>query len=125
MESNPVVFDISSDDDEAASAWEEPKWDDYDWLSEVLEEVDKEFDDPDEVVVVEEVNPNKKSKSRNSSDKNVVDEYDDDCVVLEGDPDKALSNVNDPQEDSDELLIVGQKGQVNINFLITFFKHLL
>ncbi|XWS76170.1 hypothetical protein CRYUN_Cryun01aG0153500 [Craigia yunnanensis] len=112
MESNPVVFDISSDDDESTSAWEEPKWDDYDWFSEVLEEVDKEFDDPDEVVVVGEVNPNKKSKSRNLSDRNVVDENDDDCVVLEGDPDKALSNVNDPQEDSDELLIVGQKGQI-------------
>ncbi|XVE78009.1 hypothetical protein DITRI_Ditri13aG0109800 [Diplodiscus trichospermus] len=43
---------------------------------------------------------------------NVVDEDDDDCVVLEGDTDKALSDVNDPQEDSDELLIVGQKGQI-------------
>ncbi|XVE78011.1 hypothetical protein DITRI_Ditri13aG0110000 [Diplodiscus trichospermus] len=110
--SNPVVFDISSDDDEATSAWEGPEGDDYDWLSEVLNGVGKGFDDPDEVLVVGEVNPNKKSNSLNSSVRKVVDEDDDDCVVLEGDPDKALSDVNDPQEDSDELLIVGQKGEI-------------
>ncbi|XP_022771355.1 uncharacterized protein LOC111314357 isoform X1 [Durio zibethinus] len=112
MESNPIVIDISSDDDEATSTWKEPKGDDYDWLSEVLKAVDKRFDDPDEVVVVGEVSPNKKSNSWNSSVRKVVNENDDDCVVLEGDPNKALSNVNDPQEDSDELLIVGQKGQI-------------
>ncbi|XP_017969657.1 PREDICTED: uncharacterized protein LOC18613038 [Theobroma cacao] len=111
MESNPLIFDISSDDDEATSAWEDPKADDYDWLSEVLEAVDKGFDESDEVVVVGEVNP-KKSKSCNSTVRKVVDDDDDDCVVLEGDPDKALSDINDPQEDSDELLIVGQKGQI-------------
>lgn len=114
MESSPIVFDLSSDDDEATPAWEEPKGDDYDWLSEVLEAVDKRFDDLDEVVVVGEVNPTKKSKSSNSVARKVVDEDDGDCVVLEGDPDKALSDVNDPQQDSDECLIVGQKGQVNI-----------
>lgn len=112
MESSPNVFDISSDDDEATPAWEEPKGDDYDWLSEVLEAVDKVFDDLDEVVVVGEVNPTKKSKSSNSVARKVVDEDDGDCVVLEGDPDKALSDVNDPQQDSDECLIVGQKGQI-------------
>ncbi|XWS36508.1 hypothetical protein CRYUN_Cryun20dG0090800 [Craigia yunnanensis] len=108
MESNPVVFDLSSDDDEATSAWKVSEGYDYDLLSEVLEAVDKGFDDSDEVVVVGEVN----SKSYNSSVRKVVDDDDDDCVVLEGDPDKALSDVNDPQEDSDELLIVGQKGQI-------------
>ncbi|XVF32304.1 hypothetical protein REPUB_Repub17cG0070600 [Reevesia pubescens] len=112
MESNPIVFDISSDDDDGTSAWEEPKGDDYNWLSEVLGAVDKGFDDPDEVVVVGEVNPSEKSRSSNPSLRKVVDEDDDDCVVLEGDPDKALSDVNDPQENSDELLIVGHKGQI-------------
>ncbi|XVE78010.1 hypothetical protein DITRI_Ditri13aG0109900 [Diplodiscus trichospermus] len=76
----------------------------------------KGFDDPDEVLVVGEVNPKNKSNSLNSSVRKVVDEDededDDDCVVLEGDPDKALSDVNDSQEDSDELLIVGQRGEV-------------
>ncbi|MBA0617737.1 hypothetical protein Godav_027159 [Gossypium davidsonii] len=115
MESSPIVFDISSDDDEATLAWEEPKGDDYDWLSEVLEAVDKGLGDLDEVVVVGEVNPTKKSKSSNSVARKVVDEDDGDCVVLEGDPDKALSDVNDPQQDSDECLIVGQKGQEGKN----------
>ncbi|XVF81087.1 hypothetical protein PTKIN_Ptkin15bG0128300 [Pterospermum kingtungense] len=109
MGSNPVVFDLSSDDDEATSAWEESKGDDYDWLSEILQAVDKGLEDPDEVVVVGEVNPNKKSKS---SVKKVVDEDDDDLVVLDGDPDKPSSDVNDRHEDSDDLLIVGQKGQI-------------
>ncbi|OMO95542.1 hypothetical protein CCACVL1_05378 [Corchorus capsularis] len=114
MESNPLVFDISSDDDEPASAWEDPKGDDYDWLSKVLEDVGNGFDDPDEVIVVGEVNnPNKKLKS--STVTKVVDEDDDDdddCVVLEGDPDKTLSDVTDAQEGSDDLLIVGHKGPI-------------
>ncbi|TYI68004.1 hypothetical protein E1A91_D08G058700v1 [Gossypium mustelinum] len=113
MESNPVVFDISSDDDdEVASGLEESKGDDYDWFSEVLEAVNKGFDDSDEVVVIGEVNPNKKSKTRNSSVRKDVTEEDDDCIVLEGDPEKAVSDVNDYHDDSDELLVVGHKGQV-------------
>ncbi|XP_039005762.1 uncharacterized protein LOC120133186 [Hibiscus syriacus] len=112
MEASPISFDLSSDYDETISVWKEPKWDDYNWLSEVLETVDKVFDDPDEVLVVGEVNPTKKSKSPNSVARKVADEDDGDCVVLEGDPDKALSDVNDLHEDSDECLIVGQKGQI-------------
>ncbi|GMJ01302.1 hypothetical protein HRI_003799400 [Hibiscus trionum] len=112
MGSNPVVFDISSDEEEVASALEEPKGDDYCWFSEVLKAVNRGFDDSDEVVVVGEVNPNKKSKSRNSSVTKNVNVEDDDCIVLEGDPEKVVSDVDDNHEDSDELLIVGQKGQV-------------
>ncbi|KAL4382996.1 hypothetical protein GQ457_15G025010 [Hibiscus cannabinus] len=112
MGSNPVVFDISSDEEEVASALEEPEGDDYVWFSEVLKAVNRGFDDSDEVVVVGEVNPNKKSKSRNSSVRKDVNVEDDDCVVLEGDPEKVVTDVNDNHEDSDELLIVGQKGQV-------------
>ncbi|TYI13418.1 hypothetical protein ES332_A08G057700v1 [Gossypium tomentosum] len=113
MESNPVVFDISSDDDdEVASGLEESKGDDYDWFSEVLEAVSKGFDDSDEVVVIGEVNPNKKSKTRSSSVRKDVTLEDDDCIVLEGDPEKAVSDVNDYHDDSDELLVVGHKGQI-------------
>ncbi|KAK8614901.1 hypothetical protein V6N13_068689 [Hibiscus sabdariffa] len=111
MGSNPVVFDISSDEEEVASALEEPEGDDYVWFSEVLKAVNRGFDDSDEVVVVGEVNPSKKSKSRNSSVRKDVNVEDDDCVVLEGDPEKVVTDVNDNHEDSDELLIVGQKGQ--------------
>ncbi|XP_039032595.1 uncharacterized protein LOC120167738 [Hibiscus syriacus] len=112
MEASPISFDLSSDDDEATLTWEEPKGVDYNWLSEVLEVIDKVFDDPDDVMVVGEVNPTKKSESPNSVARKVAVEDDGDCVVLEGDPDKALSDVTDLQEDSDECLIVGQKGQI-------------
>ncbi|KAE8660778.1 RPM1 interacting protein 13, putative isoform 2 [Hibiscus syriacus] len=112
MGSNPVVFYISSDEEEVTSDLEEPKGDDYDWFSEVLKAVNKGFDDSDEVVVVGEVNPNKKSKSRNLSVEKDFNVEDDDCIVLEGDPEKVVSDVNDNHEDSDELLVVGQKGQI-------------
>ncbi|XP_039025042.1 uncharacterized protein LOC120158215 isoform X2 [Hibiscus syriacus] len=112
MEPSPIIFDLSSDDEEATPAWEDPKGDDYNWLSDVLEAVDKVFHDPDDLMVFGEVNPTKKSKSPNSVLRKVAEEDDgDDCVVLEGDPDKASSDVNEPQKDSDECLIVGQKGQ--------------
>ncbi|KAL4364249.1 hypothetical protein GQ457_04G026810 [Hibiscus cannabinus] len=113
MDASPIIFDLSSDDEEAAtSAWEEPKGDDYNWLSGFLEAVEKTSVNPDDLMVVGEVNTTKKSKSPDSVDGKVAEEDDGDCVVLEGDPDKALSDVNDPQEDSDECLIVGQKGQI-------------
>ncbi|XP_039013730.1 uncharacterized protein LOC120143492 [Hibiscus syriacus] len=112
MEASPIIFYLSSDDDEATPAWEDPKGDEYNRLSEVLEAVDNVFHDPDDLTVVGEVNPTKKSKSPNSVVRKVADEDDGDCVVLESDPDKALSEVNDPQKDSDECLIVGQKGQI-------------
>ncbi|KAK8688578.1 hypothetical protein V6N13_087338 [Hibiscus sabdariffa] len=124
MEASPAIFDLSSDDEESTSAWEEPKGDDYNWLSKVLEAADKVFNDPDDVMVVGEANPTKKSKSPNSVVRKVADEDDGDCVVLEGDPDKALSDVNDLQEDSDECLIVGQKGQVDKRLRIFYQGHL-
>lgn len=39
---------------------------------------------------------------------------DDDCVILEGDPEKLATSVNDSAtgSDSDELFVVGEKGQV-------------
>ncbi|GMI66407.1 hypothetical protein HRI_000310000 [Hibiscus trionum] len=112
MEASPTIFDLSSDDDAVTPALEEPKGDDCNWLSELLEAAENMFDDSDDLMVVGEVNPIKKSKSPNSVVGKVAEEDDGDCVVLEGDPDKALSDVNDPQEDSDECLIVAQKGQI-------------
>ncbi|XP_039039303.1 uncharacterized protein LOC120177144 [Hibiscus syriacus] len=112
MEASPIIFDLSSDDEEDTPAWEDPKGDDCNWLSEVLEAVDKVFDSPDDLMVVGEVNSTNKSKSPNSVVRKVAEEDDGDCVVLDGDPDKASSDVNEPQKDSDECLIVGQKGQI-------------
>lgn len=99
-ENNPVVLDISSDEE---AALEEPIGNDYSWLSRLLAD---DVDDPDEVVVVGEV----KSKSSKPAANNDGD--DDDCVVLDGDPDKPAAPVDDQESEGDDLLIVGQKGQV-------------
>ncbi|KAG6785444.1 hypothetical protein POTOM_011175 [Populus tomentosa] len=122
MDSNSVVFDISSDEEPAI---EEPKEfdDDCNWLTELLRTVDKEKDDSDEVVIVGEYNPPKpKSKSKSSNQvadiKFVLDGDDDDCVVLGGDPDKPVSaaddvcrNETDSSDDGDDVLVVAEKGQ--------------
>lgn len=107
-----MVFDISSDEEVEVGF---DRSDDYDWLSDLLKEVDKVTDDSDEVVVVSEVNPKQKSKSSKSTPK---DDDDDDCVVLDGDPDNAAPTVNDSDNGSDDLLIVGEKGQVNCFWLL-------
>eukprot|EP00258_Populus_trichocarpa_P035132 XP_024451151.1 uncharacterized protein LOC7461482 isoform X1 [Populus trichocarpa] len=123
MDSNSVVFDISSDEEPAI---EEPKEfdDDCNWLTELLRTVDQEKDDSDEVVIVGEYNPPKpKSKSKSSNQvadiKFVLDGDDDDCVVLGGDPDKPVSavddvcrNETDSSDDGDDVLVVAEKGQV-------------
>lgn len=110
MESNPVIFDISSDEE---AAFDEPRGgdDDHDWLTELLQTVDKEIASSDEVIVVGEYNP-PKPKSKSKSSKPVKDVEDDDCVVLDGDPDEQVDVVDDTASDGDDVLVVGQKGQV-------------
>ncbi|PHT72886.1 hypothetical protein T459_23671 [Capsicum annuum] len=72
-------------------------------------------DDSDDVVVVREVimNPKQNLKSLHNSTKPSVnnDDVDDDCVVLEEDPDKPVEVVND-RGDDDDLLVVSEKGQI-------------
>lgn len=117
MDPNTVVLDISSDED---VDWNDQGrgisdgGDDYNWLSELLDEVNKENygDDSDEVVLVSESEkPVKKSKLKSCS----VD-LDDDCVVLENDPDEPAEVRNDNpskgDDDSDDIVVVSEKGQV-------------
>ncbi|KAM1212427.1 hypothetical protein ACFX2G_004056 [Malus domestica] len=99
---------ISSDDELGRNDLDEE--DNFDWVSELLESVDKgtDVDDSDDVVVISEIN----SKPRQKSSKRTVADDDDDCVVLDGDPDKPVSVVEDSGSGSDELLVVGETGQV-------------
>lgn len=99
------MLEISSDEEVGLDDY---RGDDYDWLSELLREVDKSTDDSDDVVVVREVNPKQKSKSSKSTAK----DDDDDCVVLDGDPDNPVPTVDDSENGSDDLLVVGEKGQI-------------
>ena len=113
MDSRPVVFDISSDEE----SWGETRGgggggDDYGWISELLEKVHREMDDSDDVVLVSEVVPNPKSRSKSSSAAKEKNLDDDDCVILDCDPDKPVVIENNDAGDSDDLLIVGEKGQV-------------
>ncbi|KAF8007239.1 hypothetical protein BT93_K1285 [Corymbia citriodora subsp. variegata] len=96
-----VVLDISSDEEGLVS--DVPGGgggdDSYDWITGLL--------DPNEVVLVKEVS------AKSKSNKLVMDDDDDDCVVLDGDPEKAVSVPDDAADGgSDDLLIVGEKGQV-------------
>ncbi|KAL1539623.1 hypothetical protein AAHA92_24082 [Salvia divinorum] len=99
----PLVLDISSDEETAFGGDKE----DSDWLSKLLVEVGGNIDDDsDDVVFVSELFP--KTLKR-------PDEDDDDCMILDGDPDNPVIPVNDKtdgDDDSDELEIVGEKGEV-------------
>lgn len=67
-------------------------------------------------------NPPKKSESGKPLVKVVVD--DDDCMVLDGDPDKSIVVVNNKVDGdgSDDLEIVGEKGEVWFFYFILFSK---
>ncbi|KAL3531177.1 hypothetical protein ACH5RR_010499 [Cinchona calisaya] len=75
-------------------------------------------DSDDDVMVVDEIIAKPKLKVTKSLVKSVnnVEVFDDDeCVILDGDPDKSVQVKNDRGEggdDSDELLVISEKGQV-------------
>ncbi|KAL5562027.1 hypothetical protein UlMin_031774 [Ulmus minor] len=119
MDPGPVVLDISSDEESGSepkrSGQEsgfDPKGSDYDWLKDFFDSDDDQTGtdgDSDEVVVVGEYKP--KQKSKNSIP--AVRDMDDDCVLLEGDPDKpAAAAEDDDTSSSDEVMVIGEKGQV-------------
>lgn len=105
-----MIFDISSDEEGEVGA--ESNGDNYDWISQLLRDAEEEAES-DDVMVLGEVssrfaNPTNMCNSGMKSKGHV----DDDCVVLDGDPDNPTSVVNDSPSGSDELLVVGEKGQV-------------
>lgn len=121
MDPGPLVFDISSD--EESSGHSEPKGEDFDWLAKFFDSEDKESDDDsDDVVVVAEVKPKQRSKSSKPTVRDV--DVDDECVILDGDPDKPSGVVDDSASGGeDDLLIVGEKGQVLSNELYHFIRN--
>lgn len=115
VEGMPVVLDISSDEDEGLK--EGPKNSDLEWIQELLFNSDDEESnaDSDDVVILHETKPQQhfKSKAISTLSVNDGDDDDDDCVVLEGDPENGVTSVDDEGANgSDELLVVGEKGQV-------------
>lgn len=115
MNSGPI--DISSDEETGLN---DPEDDNADWLSNLIDSADNQGDDDsDDVVVISEVNSNSGPKSS----KWTVKDVDDDCVVLDGDPDKAVSVVDDSGSGSDELIVVGEKGQVLYKPVLFFSRE--
>ncbi|XP_073151338.1 uncharacterized protein [Henckelia pumila] len=136
----PLILEISSDEESGFLDIKEGDFtgdgggfgdrEDHNWLSKLLGEVDGDKDDDsDEVLLVSEMIPNPK-KPRLQSWKpawEIVcgggDEDDDDCVILECESDQARVVKNDGVDnlgggggggsgDSDDLEIVGEKGEV-------------
>lgn len=135
MDANPVIFDISSDEEGEVGA--ESNGDNYDWISQLLRDAEGEAESDDVMVLGEVssrfVNPTNMCNSGMKS----KDDVDDDCVVLDGDPDNPTSVVNGSPSGSDELLVVGEKGQVlvllnsilvklfSVNWLYNLIQNLL
>ena len=110
-------MEISSDDEEEFSL---DKWDSFDWVDDLVDRTDGRVEEVDDVVVVDEFSsppPPKQKKNSELLRPGTVaagDESDDDCLVLDSDPDHPVSVIDkdDGEDGSDDLLIVGEKGQV-------------
>lgn len=111
METEPVIL-ISSDDEE-------------DWLSELLDRVNQEPNNFDDVVEVDEnvalastIHKHKFAPSNGLKGSGA--DSDDDCLILDGDPDKLVAVADDTGNGTDDLQIVGEKGQVILLRLFSF-----
>ncbi|GMH27854.1 hypothetical protein Nepgr_029697 [Nepenthes gracilis] len=107
MDRDPFVVDISSSDEEVA--FDGANTDYFDWLRNFFEAEDGEIGgkgDSDDVIVLGEVlaKPNSANKMATKDGA--------DCVLLDGDPDKPVNEPSDSGDGSDDLIIVGEKGQV-------------
>jgi hypothetical protein len=114
----PEVLEISSDEEEGLK--EETRSSDLDWIQELLFNSDDESDADSDVVIIHE---NKPPELKSKSSKDAVDDDDDDgddddCVVLEGDPENGVTSVDEEDSTgSDELVVVGEKGQVCMSLI--------
>ncbi|MED6227298.1 hypothetical protein PIB30_112218, partial [Stylosanthes scabra] len=117
----PEVLEISSDEEQGPE--EGLRSVDIDWIKEFLgmsdsdsDDDDGKSDDSDDVIIISENKPHQpKSKSSTVAVKNLVDDDDDgDCVVLDGDPENGVTCVDDEPTGSDEVLVVGEKGQARL-----------
>ncbi|KAI3782930.1 hypothetical protein L2E82_12989 [Cichorium intybus] len=133
MDPNAVVLEISSDEEVGWDGNDDRLipggFDDNNWiLAELLDEFNggdcgnhDGSDDSDEVVLVSEVLPSRRPKKKPTSNSSSLIQLDDDCVVLDHDPDKPMEVRNDTSiaraeneddDDSDDLLVVSETGQV-------------
>ena len=87
-----------------------------DWLNGVMEPVDDTSDSTDIVEVLSEVRGGVNSQYRKPNSSNQALEDDDDCVILDCDPDKTRETTSVDDDDDDDVLVVGQKGEIACRF---------
>ncbi|KAK7355611.1 hypothetical protein VNO80_14871 [Phaseolus coccineus] len=106
------ILDISSDEEEGLD--ESLTVNDFNFIREMLFSSDEESDDSVKVVEIRENKPEVKSKSSTLAVDlgGDDDDDDDDCVVLECDPESGVASVEEEANGSDELLVIGEKGQI-------------
>nr|DAD36909.1 TPA_asm: hypothetical protein HUJ06_007550 [Nelumbo nucifera] len=112
MDHNPVILEISSDEE---GGLDEVIDDNLDWISELLYPVGNVTEESDDVVVVGEFRASSVFQKQNYKPPDTAklkDDSDDECMILDGDPDNPVAVVNDTEDGSEELLIVGEKGQL-------------
>ncbi|WOL00175.1 hypothetical protein Cni_G08888 [Canna indica] len=118
-----VVVDLSSDDEDPGPGKSRGR--SFDWVDKLLERsVRPRLEESDDVVVVDVFSAPVLKRPRQNPEpmglgkcggQDVGDDDDDDCVVLDSDPEKpvAAADGKDGGRDEDEdLCIVGEKGQV-------------
>lgn len=110
----PIIHEISSDDE---SAWDEFVDDPPDLFSELFGSVTTEDEDSDDVVVLDGDSCVSMIRKQNCPDSNATkggsgNASDDDCLVLDADPDNPVKVADGAANGSDDLLIVGEKGQL-------------
>lgn len=119
MDPEAVIFDLSSDEDVGWGQNLGDGGDDCDRVEDCKWIQDFFYDDV--VLLSEVVVKPKDNKLKNNNDNNnsyVKDFVDDDndCVILDGDPDKVVqgrkTQTDVEQSDSDDLVVVGETGQV-------------
>lgn len=110
------ILDISSDEEEGLE--ESLTVIDFNFIREMLFSSDEESDDSVKVVEIRENKPEVKSKSSTLAIKDLGgDDDDDDCVLLESDPENGVASVEEEANGSDELFVIGEKGQVFVSLL--------
>lgn len=118
MDPEAVIFDLSSDEDVGWGQNLGDADDDCDRVEDCKWIQDFFNDDSDDVVVVSEVVVKPKDRKLKIHNNGYVKDFDvdDDCVILDGDPDKVVegqkTRTDLEQSDSDELVVVGETGQV-------------
>lgn len=121
------VVDISSDEEDYGRGITDRF--SFDWVDELLDRAVArrvEVEESDDVFVVDKFSlPTVKKRRLNPEPLGLrkrEDEDDDECLVLEADPDKpvlAAEDKNSGGDEEDDLLVVAEKGQVRIT-LVSF-----